>query len=145
MDDLNKIITGKMCPYCQCETKIVSGDEVYPHRVNDEPRPKFIDKKYYMCLLDSNHYVGTYNDNITSLGRLANSELRRLKNQGHNTFDPLWRRNNIFKSRKQAYQWLSKEMGLSLELTHFGMFTVEQCRKAILLCENLKNEKNGNI
>ncbi|NGX85055.1 zinc-finger-containing protein [Aequorivita sp. KMM 9714] len=139
-EEAEKIIKGQFCPYCKCETKLVSGDEVYPHRTNDDPRPKFLDKKYYMCLLNSNHYVGTYSDNITSLGRLADTELRKLKNQGHNTFDPLWKTKNIFQSQKLAYDWLSEKMELPLELTHFGMFTVEQCKRAIEFCKNLDNE-----
>ena len=69
-----------------------------------------------------NHYVGTYGDNVTALGRLADAELRVLKSEGHAVFDPLWKERKIFKSRKRPYEWLSKEMNLPIELTHFGMF-----------------------
>ncbi len=144
-EETEKIIKGQFCPYCKCGTKLVSGDEVYPHIANDQPRPKFLDKKYYMCLLNSNHYVGTYKDNITSLGRLADTELRKLKNQGHNTFDPLWKTKNYFESQKLAYNWLSKKMELPIEFTHFGMFTIEQCKRAIEYCKKIKETDNGNI
>ncbi|MBU3714112.1 MAG: hypothetical protein FGM46_04110, partial [Ferruginibacter sp.] len=81
--------------------------------------------------------VGTYSDNITSLGRLADHELRKLKNQGHNTFDPLWKNKTHFKNQKEAYKWLSKKMNLQMNLTHFGMFTNEQCLIAIKYCNEL--------
>lgn len=142
MNKFEKIIKGEICPYCQCGTKLVSGDEVYPHRLNDEPRPKFMDKKYYMCLLDSNHYVGTYSDNITSLGRLADAELRKLKNKGHKVFDPLWREHKLFSSQNDAYKWLSEIMEIPQEYTHFGMFTMEQCMEAIEHCKQLIETDN---
>jgi hypothetical protein len=129
-----KILNGYHCPYCDCETKLVKGDEVYPSWVRETPRPKFLDKKYYICVNNSDHYVGTYKDNTTSLGRVADKELRRLKNQGHNMFDPLWRDKTHFKNQREAYKWLSTKMNIPLEHTHFGMFTIEQCKIAIEHC-----------
>lgn len=140
-EHLRRIISGAVCPYCDCPTRLVSGDEIYPHRVGETPRPKFLDKKYYVCEQNPDHYVGTYRDNVTSLGRLADQELRRLKNKGHRTFDPLWKNKTFFKSQTEAYQWLSQQMGLPRELTHFGMFSVEQCEEAIYLCEELVKKK----
>lgn len=146
MDEINlKIIKGQICPYCNCETKLVNGEEIYRQWINETPRPKFLDKKYYVCVKNIDHYVGTYADNTTSLGRVADKELRKLKNQGHNTFDPLWKNKSNFKSQKEAYDWLSEVMNLPLELTHFGMFNNEQCQEAINHCTNLKQSKNGHI
>ena len=91
MDEPNfKILNGQRCAYCDCETKLVSGDVIYPHRTKEIPRPNFLDKKYYVCIENSDHYVGTYADNKTSLGRIANNELLKLKNEGHAIFVPLW-------------------------------------------------------
>ena len=131
-----KIRAGKFCPYCKVGTELVSGDIIYPHRSQDIPRPKFLDKKYYVCIHKKNHYVGTYSDNVTALGRLADAELRVLKSEGHAVFDPLWQERKIFKSRKQAYEWLSKEMNLPIEFTHFGMFSLAQCSEAIDKCKS---------
>ena len=64
--DQKKIISGAICPYCHCETKLVEGDVIYPNLVNELPRPKFLDKYYYQCTQNRDHYVGTYADNITS-------------------------------------------------------------------------------
>ena len=135
--DFEKIIKGEICPYCSCSTQLVDGELIYPHKLSENPRPKYLDKKYYLCLENKDHYVGTYADNITSLGRLANASLRKLKNEGHNIFDPLWKEKNIFNSQKQAYDWLSEKMELPLAYTHFGMFTEEQCQKAITFCKEI--------
>jgi hypothetical protein len=143
MDELNiKIINGLICPYCDCETKLIAGDEVYSNWIKENPRPKFLDKKYYVCVKNNDHYVGTYADNITSLGRVADKELRKLKNKGHNTFDPLWKNKTHFKNQKMAYLWLSEKMNIPLEYTHFGMFTNDQCIMAINLCNSLVNNTN---
>lgn len=131
------IIQGKLCPYCNCETNLVGGAVVYPHRINDDPLPKFMKSKYYMCLENSNHYVGTYQCNVRSLGRVADSELRKLKQKGHKTFDPLWKNKQHFKNQKEAYFWLSEKMNLPFKYTHFGMFSNEQCLQAIEACEEL--------
>jgi hypothetical protein len=132
-----KIISGKFCPYCKVGTELVSGDIIYPHRTQDIPRPKFLDKKYYVCTNNKDHYVGTYKDNVMALGRLADAELRTLKSEGHAVFDPLWKERKIFKSRKKAYEWLSEDMDLPIDLTHFGMFSVAQCVEAIKKCKGL--------
>jgi len=136
--DQKKIISGAICPYCHCETKLVEGDVIYPNLVNELPRPKFLDKYYYQCTQNRDHYVGTYADNITSLGRLADVELRKHKNQGHQSFDPLWKEKIHFQKQQAAYDWLFQKMNLPLELTHFGMFTKEQCQQVIGFCEELK-------
>lgn len=135
-----QIRIGKLCPYCRTETHLVSGDVIYPHRSNDVPRPKFLDKKFYVCENNKDHYVGTYKDNVTALGRLADAELRTLKSEGHAVFDPLWKERKIFKSRKKAYEWLSKEMNLPIEFIHFGMFSLAQCNEAIDKCKGLSNQ-----
>lgn len=143
MDEVElRILEGRFCPYCNCETKLVSGEKVYPQRIKDDPRPSFLDKKYYVCNENSDHYVGTYADNKTSLGIVADKELRKLKNLGHKTFDPLWKEKTHFKKQKQAYKWLSEKMNLPLKYTHFGMFTNEQCIEAIKCCINLIEENH---
>ena len=86
--------------------------------------------------------MGTYSDNITALGRLANKQLRQAKMRGHKAFDPLWKgKPKYFSSRPKAYKWLSKKMGIDIDKTHFGMFTEEQCGEATSLCRNLKKSK----
>lgn len=129
---MDKILQGKVCPYCNCETILVSDKEIYGSNSN-------YGGMYYQCISNPDHYVGTYSDNKTSLGRLADKELRRAKMEGHKNFDPLWKQYpKIFRTQREAYLWLSTEMNTSLDLTHFGMFTIEQCKEAIKYCKQLK-------
>jgi hypothetical protein len=132
---------GKVCQYCNCETELVLGEQIWPHNTSLNPRPSYLDKKFYRCKQNKDHYVGTYHDNVKSLGSTADANLRRLRNQGHQMFDPLWRDPSIkvFKNRMDAYKWLSEKMGLPIELTHFGMFDPVQCLHAHkLISERLK-------
>jgi hypothetical protein len=120
----NNILSGKVCPYCQCETNQVTDKDIFGPFSN-------YDKKFIQCKMNPDHYVGTYR-NGKSLGRLANQALRIKKMEAHAAFDPLWM-NKIFKSRDAAYEWLSSKMKLPKEETHFGMFSEKQCDKAIRL------------
>ena len=114
------ILTGKICPYCNCETQKVTDKEIYGPHSN-------YNKSFIQCIQNSDHYVGTFS-NGKSLGRLADDELRMLKREGHAVFDKLWQgQNTTFNSRDKAYTWLSKKMRLSKDLTHFAMFNNEQC------------------
>ena len=131
MDIEKNILSGQICPYCNCETVLISDKEIYGSNSN-------YGGMHYRCKLNHDHYVGTYSDNRTSLGRLANRELRKWKMSGHESFDPLWRvEPKVFKSQAVAYDWLSEKMGTELKYTHFGMFTIEQCKKAIHFCNEL--------
>ena len=60
--------------------------------------------------------------------------------KGHTEFDALWREEpKRFKERYNAYQWLSKEMGINMAHTHLGMFDIEQCKTAIEICKKIKD------
>jgi hypothetical protein len=132
---MNKILKGEICPYCNCKTELVSDKAIYGEGSN-------YGGMYYQCELVKDHYVGTYSDNITSLGRIADRELRKLKMQGHKAFDPLWKSApKYFSSRPKAYHWLSKKMGIEISETHFGMFDNQQCKDAVQYCQSLKHSK----
>jgi hypothetical protein len=124
------ILTGKLCPYCICETKKVTDMEIYGQQSS-------YNKFFIQCTQNRDHYVGTFS-NGQSLGRLADSGLRKLKREGHAVFDKLWQGNHAtFKTRDQAYKWLSKKMKLSKDLTHFAMFNDEQCIQSIKIVNRL--------
>lgn len=110
------------CPYCNAETKLVTGDVIYPHRID------LRDRQFYLCR-PCDAYVGTHKGTTKPLGRLANAELRALKQEVHAVFDPLWRSGN--RSRKEAYQWMAEQLGIPFSECHVGMMDVETCRRAI--------------
>ena len=128
----NEIKRGKLCPYCHAETRVVSDKEIYGSSYG---------KTFIQCTANPDHYVGTY-ANGKSLGRLADKTLRLKKREAHAAFDPLWNENpKLFKTRNGAYKWLSKQMGIPFEDTHFGMFDEAQCLQAIQLIERYKRRK----
>lgn len=108
------------CDYCGAKANFVDSSVIYG-------------KSYGMIYLcpDCGAYVGVHKGTDKPLGRLANSELRRWKQNAHNVFDPLWRCGPFRGRRNAAYAWLAQQMGLPVEKTHIGMFDVAQCKEAI--------------
>lgn len=126
---MDEIFSGKICPYCKAKTSFINSDLIYQ-------------KSYgmiYICF-PCDAYVGCHKGTDKAKGSLANRSLRQLRNKAHNLFDPLWKakmqRDNCSKSeaRNAAYDWLSKQLEISREHTHIGMFDNEQCQRAIELC-----------
>lgn len=113
------------CPYCQQRARLVDGEELYPHRRD------LYGNLFYRCT-PCQAWVGCHPGTDKTLGRLANAELRRAKSAAHAAFDPLWKQGNL--TRAQAYAWLGKQMGLTPEQTHIGMFDVEQAVRVVELC-----------
>lgn len=84
----------------------------------------------------------------------ATLETRQLRKRCHDLFDPLWMRDSERfgrtgrsghrvgrgHRRRRAYEWLSQAMGLPHQLTHFGMFSADQCRVALAKIEKLRKE-----
>jgi hypothetical protein len=121
----NLINQGKQCPYCGNKTEYVDSAIVYGVSYG----------MIYYCE-PCYAWVGTHKGSDIALGRLANAELRELKKQAHSAFDVLWKfENQKNKARNKAYAMLSKKMNLPPELTHIGMFDVEQCKKVIEICQ----------
>jgi hypothetical protein len=110
------------CPYCDRAAKVVTGNVIYPHRIDLRGR------LFYLCA-PCDAYVGTHRGTKKPLGRLANKSLRGLRGQVHAAFDPLWRSQQM--TRTQAYEWLSSAMGISPANCHVGMFDEDQCRAAL--------------
>lgn len=122
---------GKICPYCKCDTKVVSQEEVYGQVYSD--RKIVACKNFPHC--DS--YVGC-DDEGKPLGRLSNKQLRYLKTMAHNAFDPIWKQHYL--KRKKAYRRLGVFLGLERELTHIGMFNADTCRKVIIWSNKTLND-----
>lgn len=74
------------------------------------------------------------------LGTLADPELRALRVRAHLSFDRLWQTGLM--GRKEAYTWLSRQLGLKREDAHIGRLNAGQCRELLKrIKEHLTPEK----
>lgn len=124
------------CPYCDRPAGLVTGNAIYPNR------PDLFGLKFWSCDPCKAH-VGCHkagawlriggkkivSDGTLPLGRLANADLRKAKQEAHAAFDPLWKSRTM--TRKLAYQWLADAMGISFDNCHIGMFDVDGCRAVV--------------
>lgn len=131
--------TPPICPYCNEQSQLVKGKQIYPHRRD------LWDLNFYHCA--NNHaaaYVGCHKtgDGKKPLGRLADDKLRAAKSAAHAAFDPLWKKDQIahFPHRAKAYKWLAEMLGVDGKDCHIGMFDVAQCERVVSVCEQLKTE-----
>lgn len=126
-----KIRRAKICPYCGEGPEFMDSALIYG-------------KSYgmvYACI-PCGAWVGVHAGTNKPLGRLADATLRKLKNQAHKAFDPIWiadvaRGKNRGAARNKAYKWLAGKMGIPREHCHIGMFDEMQCLEAIGICESL--------
>lgn len=114
-----------VCGYCGNEAVLLSGREVYPHRSD------LAGLNFWACK-PCDARVGCHRGTKTPLGRLANAELRRLKQQAHAAFDPTWQ--NTPRTRREQYLRLSVAMGVKSFDCHIGLFNEDQCREVLRLC-----------
>lgn len=123
------IILGKKCPYCSAETEFVDSIVVYKESFG----------MVYLCR-PCKAWVGVHQDTTVSLGRLANSELRKWKQAAHHYFDKLWQKKQELgtkkgRARKQAYTWLASELGIPFKETHIGWFDIDMCKRVVDICK----------
>jgi len=104
---------------------LVTGKVIYPKRRD------LFGKHYYLCAL-CDAYVGCHDGTLAPFGRLANRKLRAAKQAAHAVFDPLWRSGRV--TRKQAYAWLAKELGITTANCHIGMFDEDVCASVVQIC-----------
>lgn len=118
----------KTCPYCNREAKLVTGDVVYPHR------PDLYTKNFWLCE-PCEAFVGCHPGTLRPLGTLATKTLRQLRLAAHNAFDPIWKSRKL--KRKEAYQWLAKEMGIDVKRCHISQFNEAECEQVVELSNGL--------
>ena len=111
------------CPYCGNPAKLVDSATIYRG-------------KSYGMIWDCrpcDAYVGVHKESKdhAPLGRLANKELREWKVRAHDKFDILWQSGAM--TRKDAYAHLQKIMDMPSSVAHIGKFTVEECKKLVML------------
>lgn len=117
-EEQREILSGRICPYCHVPTEYKNSIEVYG-----------VDYGMIYCCPQCGAYVGVHKGTDRAKGRLANAELRRCKIEAHRYFDELYKRGLM--TRREAYKWLSDQLGLPPEYTHIGMFNPETCAKVV--------------
>lgn len=129
------VLCGWSCPYCGNPTKLVEDSQIYGRSYGT---------LCYICE-PCGAWVGCHKGTNKALGRVANKELRELKHQAHEAFDPLWKDGHI--PRTAAYDILSVAFGLPTEQTHIGMFDEDMCCKVIqlsnILLYNILSQKRN--
>jgi len=81
-------------------------------------------------------YVGVHNGTKEPLGRLANKELRTLKVECHNLFDPIWKGPYKTLQRTAAYTKLAELLGIRYHECHFGWFDKAMLLRCIEILED---------
>lgn len=125
------VLNAKICPYCKSTTEVVSETDVYGKEYKG--RAMIRCRNFQIC--DS--YVGTHDDG-TTLGRLANKQLRRAKIDAHNCFDRIWK--DKLMGRDEAYEELSDFLVIPDEFTHIGMFNITTCKKVVEWSNKVYND-----
>ena len=123
------MVESIMCDYCNKPAELVYGDRIYPHRQD-------LHLKCFWLCESCQAYVGCHKLTEEPLGRLANEELRKLKQETHSAFDPMWKSKAM--TRNEAYAWLAGKLGIPIPNCHIGMFDSELCRKAIQICREFR-------
>lgn len=119
-----------VCPICNKESKLVSGEQIYPNRKD------LYNLSFYRCSNHTDYYVGCHKGTNNALGILANREHRSWKIKCHAIFDPLWKSRKNF--RKDLYCRLAHAMNIPIEQTHFGEFSVDQLKQAYEIIKDWK-------
>ena len=117
-----------ICPYCGKPAKLVTGKEIYSHRLD------LYSLKFWQCA-PCDAYVGCHRSHhgTTPLGRLANAELRAAKSAAHRAFDPIWKYR--YMNRSNAYSWLANKLSIPAKDCHIGMFDVADCEKVVKVAQ----------
>lgn len=67
------------------------------------------------------------------MGVPANRETKNARVRAHDAFDRMWR--GMGMERDDAYRWMQKAMGLTVEDAHIGRFTIIECEKLVAIVE----------
>ena len=87
------------------------------------------DWPYVWVCNDCKAMVGVHEATNQPLGLMASKETRYLRTVAHRAFDPIHEEGHY--TRKQAYDWLARQLGISKWECHISWLTPEQLHKAI--------------
>lgn len=124
-----------VCPYCQMDAELIDSGRIY----------KQSHGKVWICQ-PCQAWVGVLQNSKSDRpkGTLAKAELRQLRIDAHEAFDPFWKDRwariggSKSKSRKHYYDELAVELKLDHDACHIAMFNELQCRKVMAICARWK-------
>lgn len=117
------------CPYCAGPVALESNSLIYGREYGDWPYT-------YICQ-PCDAYVGLHPFTDLPLGTLATRELRNLRKDSKAAFFALPNINP--NARNHAYEWLALRMGMPYEACHFGMFTIDDCKRVLKIVVDQRN------
>lgn len=118
----------KICRYCGGKVILTDASEIYERST----------EKIYLCT-NCNAYVGVHKGTDRPMGKLANAALRMKRRETHSVFDAFWSARNM--TRKDAYRWLARELGVPQSRAHIGNMEMDECERVIRLCWEKGAEK----
>lgn len=110
------------CDYCERDARLAVGAELYPRR------PELATRVFWRCDPCGAH-VGCHPGGTSPMGALANYELRKARSAAHLAFDPIWQNGRM--KRRDAYYWLSRQLGVRWRDCHIGLFDLPQCQRVV--------------
>lgn len=122
-----------LCPYCGSKAVLTNLSDLFPNKgfINEgvwRTSRMYVCSRYPKC----DARVGCHPNTEKPLGFLANAKLRNARRKAHTAFDPIWK--NKVMPRYNAYDWLSKRMGVHIDDCHFGNFDLDDCHRAEYIC-----------
>lgn len=63
---------------------------------------------------------------------IPGSPLAKARTRAHQAFDPLWQSGRM--TRKKAYKWLARQLGMAPSDCHMILFDEEECEEVIRIC-----------
>lgn len=117
-------------------------------RKRKKNKPKFCPNHGTKLLWENNTYGGLWRcpeEGCTvlqwnsSTSTPADQETRTARHEAHRIFDPLWKSELI--ERSALYKELASHMGLSVQETHIGHFSIGQCRAVVGFADAFYREK----
>lgn len=125
----NDIIYARKCPYCGGKPKYISGNKLYNKNIG----------MIYVCE-NCDAYIGVYGSTKRPLGRLANSELRKKKQETNYYINAIIQKavkkgQHRSEAKKSTLKWLGNN--LEVDVTHMqtNMFDIDLCEETIKLCK----------
>ncbi len=112
------------CNHCNGMVMLIPNSAIYGRSYGDWP--------YAYACTECDAYVGLHPHTDLPLGTLANKEERQARMENKRAFVQLQERLGI--SRREAYSWLAKELGIEISKCHWSMFGVDTATRAGEAC-----------